>query len=59
MRSVTNLIADPGVLSLILARPHTFVETDHDIFSTDITLLSLIQEGLLSVTSESMCIEDW
>ena len=33
---------------------HTFVENDHEIISTVILLLPLIQEGLLSVTSQSM-----
>ena len=46
---------DSGVASLILARSHTFVEIDHEIISTVILLLLLIQEGLLSFTSESMC----
>ena len=27
--SVASLIADPGVMSLIPARPYTFVEIDH------------------------------
>ena len=30
-----SLTADPGVVSLIPARSHTFVEIDHDIISTD------------------------
>ena len=29
-----SLTADPGVVSLILARSHTFLETDHEIIST-------------------------
>ena len=54
---VENLIADPGVVvvSLIPAQLHTFVEIDREISSTVILLLPLIQEGLLSVTSGSMC----
>ena len=32
--------ADPGVTSLIPARSHTFVETDHEIISTVILLPS-------------------
>ena len=48
-------IADSGFMILIQARSRTFVEFDHEIFSTVILLLQLIQEGLLSVTSESMC----
>ena len=46
-----SLTADPGVASLIPAGFHTFVEIDHEIISTVILLLPLIQEGLLSVTS--------
>ena len=34
---------------------HTFVKIDHEIFSKVIFLLRMIQEGLLSVTSEGMC----
>ena len=34
------LTADPGVANLILARSHTFVETDHEIISTVIFLPS-------------------
>ena len=37
-------------------RQHSFVETDHEIFSTVILSLPLVQEGLLSVKSgERMC----
>ena len=56
---VASMIADTGVLSLMPVRPDTFMETDHGIFSMVILLLPLIQEGLLSVTSESMCTEYW
>ena len=38
---------------------HTFVEIDHEIISTVILLFPLTQEGLLSVTSESMCTKYW
>ena len=58
-QSVASLIADLGLVSSISAQPSTFVEIDHEIFSTAILLLPLIQEGLLSVTSESMCTEYW
>ena len=34
------LITGPGVISLILARYHTFVGIDHEIISTAILLLS-------------------
>ena len=37
---------------------YTFTEIEHEIFSTVILCLPLIQ-GLLSVTSESMCTEYW
>ena len=57
MQSVASLIADPGVLSSIPALPHTFMEVDFEIFSPVILFLQLIQEGLLSVTSKSMCTE--
>ena len=35
-----SLTADPGVASLISARPHTFVEIDHEIISMVILLPS-------------------
>ena len=35
-----SLIADPGVVSSIPARSHTFVEIDHEIISTVILLPS-------------------
>ena len=50
-QSVTSLTADPGVPSSIPARSHTFMEIDHEIISRAF----LLQEGLLSVKSESMC----
>ena len=36
-------------------RQHSFVEIDHEIFSTVILSISLIQEGQLSVSDERMC----
>ena len=36
-------------------RQHSFVEIDHEIFSTVILSLLLIQEGQLSVFGERMC----
>ena len=36
-------------------RQHSFVEIDHDIFSTVMLSLPLIQEGQLSVSGERMC----
>ena len=53
MHSVARPTADPGVASSILTWSHTFMEIDHKITSTVILLLLLIQEELLSVTSES------
>ena len=53
---------DPGVASSIPARSHTFVEIDHEIISMVILLPfaeCIIQEGLLSVTSESICTKYW
>ena len=35
-----SLTADPGVASSILAQPHTFMESDHEIISTVILLPS-------------------
>ena len=55
----TSLTADPGVTSSIPARSHTLVEIDHEIISKVILLLRLFQEGLLAVTSESMCTKYW
>ena len=36
-------------------RQHSFVEIDHEIFSSVILSLPLIQEGQLSVSGERMC----
>ena len=36
-------------------RQHSFVESDHEIFSTVILSLPLLQEGQLSVSGERMC----
>ena len=36
-------------------RQHSFMEIDHEIFSTAILSLPLIQEGQLSVSGERMC----
>ena len=58
-QSVMNLPADSGVASSIPVRSHTFMEIDHEIISTAYLLLALIQEGLLSVTSESMYMKYW
>ena len=57
MQLLASLIRDPGVVGLISARPHTFVEIDYEIFSTVILLLPQIQEVLLSVISQYICTE--
>ena len=65
MATIANLTADPGVASSIPAWSHTFVEVGHEIISTVILLPSVIPlnhyelQGLLSVTSESMCTNYW
>ena len=43
---VGSLIVDPGFVSSIPARRHTFVEINHETFSAVILLIPLIQEGL-------------
>ena len=48
-----------GRLFAAPVRQHSFVEIDHEIFSTVILSLPLIQEGKLSVTCERMCTEYW
>ena len=58
-QSVASLTADPGVAGSIPARSNTLVEIDHKIISTVMLVLWLIQEGLLSVPSESMCTKYW
>ena len=57
MQWVASPTADPLVASSILAQFHTFVKIEFEIISTVILLLLLIQEELLSVTSETMCIK--
>ena len=43
------------VARLVAGRQHSFVEIDHEISSTVILSLPLIQEGQLSVSGERMC----
>ena len=45
----------PKLLTSAHAMSETFVEIDHEIFSTVILSLPLIQEGQLSVSGERMC----
>ena len=42
-KSVASLTADPGIASLVMARSHTFMEIDHEIFSMVILFLLLTQ----------------
>ena len=46
-QSVVGLIAVPGVLSSIPAQHHSFVENDHEIFST-VMLLLLLRRAVVS-----------
>ena len=52
--SVVQLVAIPITVSWVMCSilPPTFVEIHHEIFSTVIFLLQLIQEGLLSVKTK-------
>ena len=43
----------------LYARQHSFVEFGHEIISTAILSLPLIQEGQLSVTGERICTKYW
>ena len=52
--SVAQLDA-PSDWRTVGRRQHSFVEIDHEIFSTVILSLPLIQEGHLSVSEERMC----
>ena len=56
---VTCLTADQGVTRSILGWFGTFVDIDSDTISRAILLLPLIQNGLLSVTSECLCMKYW
>ena len=55
----TCMTSDPGVMSLITTQSNTFVEFDHEIISTAVLLSSADSRKVVSVTSESMCIEYW
>ena len=50
--------ADPWVTSSIPVRSHTFLEIIEYILWT-FSSISLLQEGLLSVTSETVCTKYW
>ena len=53
---LTNIIVTYSVFTLgrSRGRQHSFMEIDHEIFSTVILSLPLIQEGQLSVSGERM-----
>ena len=50
-------IADPGVVSLILALSQTIAESDHEIIYAAILHPSADSRRLLSVKGKSMCIK--
>ena len=54
-QSVTSQTADPVVANSIPAQYNTLMEIDHELIYTVVLLLPLIQDGLLSVISESTC----
>ena len=53
-QSVTCLTADPGVASSIPARPHTFVEIDHEIMSILLPSTYPLQKGRCQL-QEKVC----
>ena len=55
MRRQTSDQEVAGSTPAPIGRQHSFVEIDHEIFSTVILSLPLIQEGQLSVSGERMC----
>ena len=56
VQPVAHLTKKLEVPDLIPCPVHTLVEIDHEIFSTVIFSLPLIQERQLSVTDESMAL---
>ena len=52
---ITNRYLEQAGFNPRRGRQHSFVEIDHEIFSTVILYLPLIQEGQLSVSGERMC----
>ena len=53
--SVAQFDARPIGDQEVAGRQHSFVEIDHEIFSTVILSIPLIQDGQLSVSGERMC----
>ena len=58
-RSVDNLTEEPEVPGSIPGPAPTFLETDHNIFSTVILSLPVILAGQLSVNGESLVTLYW
>ena len=56
-----SLTADPGVVSLIMAQSHTFVESDYEIVSLVIFLSFADSRRVVVsyITSEIMCTKYW
>ena len=54
MQLIACLTEELEVPGSIPGPAHTYMETDHEIFSTVIFTLPLIQEGQFSVTGKSM-----
>ena len=52
---LVNRLEDLACPVTYQGRQHSFMEIDHEIFSTVILSLPLIQEGQLSVSGERMC----
>ena len=54
---IRKILCGCPILSVAISRgrQHSFVEIDHEIFSTVILSLPLIQEGQLSVSGKRMC----
>ena len=56
LRAVTNwLLMNRTMINYHFSRQYSFVEIDHEIFSTIILSLPLIQEGQLSVSGKRLC----
>ena len=55
MLLVENISRSISAKEYCRGRQHSFAEINHEIFSTVILSLPLIQEGQLSVSGERMC----
>ena len=54
-KTVADILSGGRGFDPCRGRQHSFVEIDHEIFSTVILSLPLIQEGQLSVSGKRMC----